>query len=497
LASLDGATFDKSIIWEHKLWNAGLAAAITEVNEAQRAGDKNALHYLDPQYTAQLTQQMLVSGATKCLFMCSDGTADCMTFCWYTAADVEIDALIAGWKQFLSDLATYAPTAPTVRAVAAPVESLPAVQVSVSGQLAVISNLPEFGIALKAFIADIPKTPNTDNEFATCEAACKALKKAEDALEQAESYSLAQMTDVESMRRAVADLRALARATRLASEKMVAARKEQLRLEIVQAGRNALLEHVASLNTRLGKPYMPIIGADFALAIKGRRTIDSLHDAVNTTLANAKIEASATADKIQQNLKTLNEHKDFAFLFADVAALVLKAPDDLAAVVQNRIGQHQAKETARIEADRARIANEERIKAEATAQQRADAEIAAAREADRVAAAKELAARQAQDAITAAQATPVPAPVIAKPVPATVAVRPVVQPIHPAAPPTLTLGAMSNRLGFQLTAAFVASLGFEPAARVKASVLYHEHQFNDICQALIDHINSVCALQAA
>ncbi len=477
LASLDGVTMD-GVIWEHKLWSASLAADVQSGN-------------LGPHYTTQLDQQMLVMNAKKCLFMTSDGTKENMAYCWYEADQSKFDALIAGWRQFLQDLATHTPTTPTVQAVAAPTESLPAVQVSVSGQLAVISNLPEFGIALKAFIADIPTAPSTDNDFATCEAACKALKKAEDALEQAESYSLAQMTDVEAMRRAVADLRSLARSARLASEKMVAARKESIRLEIVQAGRIALLEHVAALDVRLGGKYMPIIGADFAAAIKGKRTIESLHDAVNTTLANAKIEASAAADRIHANLKTIANNHEYAFLFFDLAQLVLKNPDDLTAVVQNRISQHQAAEAKKEADQRERIANEERIKAEKAAQARADAEIAAAREAD----AKALANKQAQDAIAAAQATPVP--VIAQPVPATVAIRPVVQSIRPASVPTLTLGMMSNRLGLQLTAAFIASLGFEPVARVKASVLYHEHQFNDICQALIDHINSVCALQAA
>ena len=37
---------------------------------------------------------------------------------------------------------------------------------------------PTFAEALKAFIAKIPTKPATDNEFATVDAACKALKKA-------------------------------------------------------------------------------------------------------------------------------------------------------------------------------------------------------------------------------------------------------------------------------------------------------------------------------
>lgn len=489
-ASFDGLNMPEDVGFEHKSINADL---------------RNLQHFVGQElplmYRVQMEQQLMVAGAEKILFMASKWNGDTLVeerHCWY-APDLELRAkIIAGWHQFEADLAAYTPTAPTVQAVAAPVESLPAVSVRLDGQLVVASNLPEFATALRAFIERIPAKPSTDQEFADCEAACKSLKKAEDALESAETHALAQMTDVEQMRRIVADLRNLARATRLASEKTVAARKESIRLEIVQEGIAAIGQHITALNTRLGKPYMPAVPADFAGAIKGKRTVDSLRDAVSTTLANAKIAASATADKIQANLTTLRElAKDHAFLFADTAQLVLKDTDTVENIIKIRIMDHKAAKAAEEEATRARIAEQERIKAEAAANAKAAAELATAREADRIAAAKAQAEKQAQDAITAAQATLVPAPAPAQPVPTTVAVRQVVQPIRPTSPPTLTLGMMSNRLGFQLTAAFITSLGFEPAARVKTSVLYHEHQFNDICQALIDHISSVCSLQAA
>ena len=56
-------------------------------------------------------------------------------------------------------------------------------------------------------------------------------------------------------------------------------------------------------------------------------------------------------------------------------------------------------------------------------------------------------------------------------------------------PPTLLLGQISARLGFNLTANFLAALGFEPAGRDKMAVLYHERQFGEICAALVLHID--------
>jgi len=484
LASLDGATMDRKIIWEHKLYSALILPGIETGN-------------LDPHYTVQMDQQLLVTGADKCLFMISDGTKELMAYCWYKADQSKFDALISGWKQFHADLDAYVPTASTVQAVAAPVESLPAVRVQLDGQLVVASNLPEFAVALRAFIERIPAKPSTDQEFADCEAACKSLKKAEDALESSETHALAQMTDVESMRRMVADLRNLARATRLASEKTVAARKESIRGEIVADGVKAMAEHITALNTRLGKPYMPTVAADFGGAIKGKRTVDSLRDAVSTTLANAKISASAIADHISINLVVLAAtDQSYSFLFRDLPTIVLKDTNDFALLIKSRISEHQAAE-AKKEAEQ-----RERIRAEEVARLAREQEAA-----DRLRIAQELeAAVQARDAaakaITTAQATPVPAPVPAQAVvthdavvkimmPATVA-----QAMKPETPPSLKLGQINERLApIQISAEGLRTLGFDAARRIGASVCYHEADFPRICLAMVQHIRTACSVE--
>ena len=536
-ASLDGLTMSEEVSFECKQWNIEIAAQVAD-------------GVIPEQHMPQCQQILMVTGAQKLIFAVGDGTPENLLAMDVFPDPAWFDRIQAGWKQFHADLVSYVPTAPTVQAVAAAVESLPAVRVQVGGQLAVSSNLPEFAVALRAFIERIPAKPSTDQEFADCEAACKSLKKAEDALESSETHALAQMTDVESMRRMVADLRNLARTTRLASEKTVAARKESIRLEIVQEGIAAIGQHITALNTRLGKPYMPAVPADFAGAVKGRRTVDSLRDAVSTTLANAKISASATADKIQLNLSTLRMlAKDHTFLFADTAQIVLKEPEDLSMLVTSRITAHKAAEEKKETEQRERIRAEEQEKAEKSSRVAKEAEdalvlsfekearriefdsvpyiekasrayestamdwehdprprIAAAYAAGRAylkdrlesakvreeAAAKALPDKQALDAITSAQATPVPAPVTAQPMSATVTVRQVVQPIRPAATavPTLTLGMIGARLGFNLSADFLKNLGFE-AAKVKAACLYQEADFPLICMRLVSHIQRV------
>lgn len=379
LASFDGCTIDESIIWEHKLFNESLA------NDIRNGA-------LNEHYTIQLNQQLLISGASKCLFMTSDGTEENMAWCWYEPSQDKFDALISGWAQFKRDLENHVIAEEVIAVVATPTMDLPALSIQVEGSISLISNLDRFGSRLKQFVEEIDKAPTDDQGFANAEQAIKTLEKAESALEAAESNALAQTASVDEMRKTVDLYKEIARTTRLMLQKMVKARKETIRLEIVQAGNSAFAEHIASLNKRIGKPYMPQVAIDCAGAIKGKKTISSLRDAVDTELARAKIEANAIADKIEINLNSLRElAKDHTFLFADTQQIIFKENEDLILLINSRINEHEAAEQKRIEALAA--AEVERIRA---------AEQEAKRIAEQAAANAEL--KAAQDKLNAEQA---------------------------------------------------------------------------------------------
>ena len=389
LASLDGQTLEGDVIWETKLWNEGLA-------EQVRAGT------LDPHYTVQMDQELLVSGAERCLFTCTDGTPERYVACWYEADPEKFAALLAGWRQFRADLAAYQlPEASAEPARAEPMESLPSVSVRLDGALSVVGNLPTFAEALRAFIARMPTKPASDTEFATCDAACKALKKAEEALDAAESGALASITDVESMRRMVADCRKLARDTRLAAEKMVERRKVEIKEQAVLSARKALDAHVAGLNAEIAPMCLQPVLVDLPGAIKGLRSFDSMQNALDTVLAGAKITADAQAKVIRANVA---EFKDKAagleFLFADLGQIVHKAVEDFALLVRARVDAHKRAEADRLEAERQRIRAEE----EAKSQRKAAEELAAAQaESARLEALAEANRRRQQEAEQATQ----------------------------------------------------------------------------------------------
>jgi hypothetical protein len=219
-----------------------------------------------------------------------------------------------------------------------------------------------------------------------------------------------------------------------------------------------------------------------------------MRDKVATELARCKIEANAVADRIQANLTTLRElASEHTFLFADTAQLVLKANDDLTALVKSRIADHKAAEAAKEEATRERIRAEEQEKAEKAAREKMAAEQAAFDKQEQ----EEIARLAKLNSTVMVEATSLPTGAATAAITHSDVVRLMPTSVKqamapkPETPPSLRIGEIANRLGFGITAAFLRTLGFEPAGKEGASVLFHESQFPAICNALIDHIQNV------
>ena len=376
-ASFDGLTLMQEKSWENKFPNAALVASLL-------AG------VIPAEYHPQMEQGLMLSGAEKCLF-----TAGEVASMWYHSNPELRAKIIPTWKQVEADVLAYVPTESAPAVVAAPVEALPAVSVRMDGALAIQSNLPNFLEALRAYVAKLPANPSTDQEFADTEAACKSLKKAEEALDAAEAGALASMSDVEAMRRMVADCKALARTTRLAHEKLVAARKDAIRVELVTKAQGDLGRHIRELNAAMPGDYLPAnqVHADFGGVIKGKKTVDSIRDALGTELARAKIAAGELATRIHANIKTI---KESGLMVPDAAALVLKAPEDLTNVLAVRKADQERRENEA----RERIRAEEQAKAEREARARLEQEQ---REAAAKQAAEEAAEQERERARLAAE----------------------------------------------------------------------------------------------
>jgi putative phage-type endonuclease len=481
-ASFDGLTMDERQGFEHKALNADLKAAF-QAAWSERAEDPAAGRHLPIHHRVQMEQQLHVSGAERILFMASEWTAKGELVeeqhVWYYPDATLRQQIVDGWAQFERDLAAYVlPAATEAAPVGHAPDALPALRIEVQGAVTA-SNLGEFKATALAAIRSVNRTLATDQDFADAEKAVKWCADVESRIAAAKEHALSQTASIDALFKALDDITAEAKRVRLDLDKLVTRRKTEVREEAIMRARSALDAHIATLNAELAPMRLRAIAADFAGAIKGKRSLASMQDALDGLLATTKIAAEAEARAIRGNLTAFDEQAaGFEFLFADLSTFVHKAADDFKALVTARIATHTAAEDAKAKA-----------RADAEAKRVAD-------EAQRKAAADALAAQQA----TAPAPAPAPAAHPSAPqvvhVPASTPSR-----VHHTAkadePATLTLGTICGRLGFTVTAAFVAdTLHVKPTREERGARYYTEGQFATICRQLVSHCSAMGELYA-
>jgi predicted phage-related endonuclease len=375
--SLDGINQAYDTTWEHKSLNITLADALD-------AG------FLPAEYHPQCESGLMVSGATRCLFVASkwdtNGNLVDAKKTWYESNPVMRADIIAACKQFAIDLAEYEHVEAVAAPVAAAIEALPGLFIQVEGKV-LATNLDSFKLAAQTFIDGIKTELVSDQDFADADKMVKFLKDGEERLALSKDQALAQTASIDELFRTVDAISEQMRVKRLALDKLVKAEKENRRAEIV---RNASLEmnrHVAKLNERIGGQWMPVANfAPFAEAVKGLKSLDSMRDKVAGELANAKIEANELADQIADNTKAITvDGVNYNYLVHDFAQICTKPTEDFAAIMARRIATWKEAEAVKAEALK---------KAE---EARTAAAVAAAVEAERMAEAKRVAEQVAKD----------------------------------------------------------------------------------------------------
>ena len=476
LASLDGQTLEGDVIWETKLWNEDLAAAV-------RAND------LPAHYTVQMDQELLVSGAERCLFTCTDGTPERFVSCWYEADEGKFRELLAGWLQFNRDLAAYVvPQAAEPAPAGKAPDTLPALRIELTGQVTA-SNLAEFKATALGAIRAVNRDLQTDQHFADAEKAVKWCADVEQRLAAAKDHALSQTATIDALFKTIDDISSEARRVRLDLDKLVTRRKGELKDAEVARARDALSMHVLAVNAEISPARLQHV-AELGAAIKGLKTLDSVRAKLDAAVAAEKVCLDTRAREIRENLTHFRAAgAGLGFLFSDLAALALRPADDFRTLVAARIEQHKAaearKEAERQAAEAARIAAaEQRARDEAAAaeRQRMEADARAAEQARQDEQDREDARRRALD--LERQAATVPAPIQMQIVPPSAPSQP--------EPATLNLGAICARLGFTVSAHFVGDvLGIQPAATDKRASLYTERQFGLICERIAAHVRTL------
>lgn len=464
-ASFDGLTLMGDTVFEHKSLN-------DELRHAMRDGMGSGAE-LPEIYCVQMEQQCMVSGAERVLFMASKWDGEDlleMRRCWYTPNPDLRRRIIAGWQQFEADLAAYAPepAAAPVAAGRAP-DQLPALHIELTGMVTE-SNLAEFRDRAIQVFQGISTDLQTDQDFANAEQTVKWCKDIEDRLKGAKDHALSQTASIDELFRAIDAISAEARTKRLQLDKLVSRRKDEIRAEIVQRGVDQVGAHYRTINATLGEFALQVpatVRSDLAQAIKGRKTVASLNDAIDAAVADMKIDASQTAERVRANIAVMCEAAaDHEQLFADRRMLVAsKSPEDLRNLIAARIAEHRQREEARLEQERERIRREEAERLERERQATNTTERAI-----EVVQPSSAADGGRGDFTGELRAAGEPGRVIAKP---------------PTSTARIKLGEINAAIApLTITASGLAALGFKPVGTQGAAQLYALSEFPDICAAI-------------
>ncbi|MCJ8293371.1 MAG: YqaJ viral recombinase family protein [Colwellia sp.] len=373
LASLDGLSEDEKTVFEHKLWNEILAENVN--NSVLEAS-----HYW------QLEFQLMVFGAESVLFVVSDGTTEKRASFYYVSIPERREKLIKGLKQFAEDLKNYEVKAKQEVIVANEQESFPVIQCSVEGSM-VVSNLGEFIPAIKAAIDEkLSVILETDQDFADTEAFVKNIKTTRTKLKQ-EQLNITNA--FESYSAFVNDVSTTDGILQQAESKLnlaVKTHKEAKKLSIINNAEGAFNQHLRKLSESINDISIGLYvnSNDWAAALKGKRSFEKMEEAVNSLLANAKIEASEVSQIIRKNLDSLTElAKDHKFLFSDHSSLILKDNDDLINLIKMRISEHEQEEAERKRLEKEKIEFEAKQKAEREAAEKLELQEQAIRDEER------------------------------------------------------------------------------------------------------------------
>ncbi|OGT02855.1 MAG: hypothetical protein A2143_05850 [Gallionellales bacterium RBG_16_57_15] len=352
-ASCDGLTISGDTAFECKQWNAELAAAVEQQE-------------LPEEFMPQCQQILMVTGAEFLIFAVSDGTRKKIVQMSVYPDQEWFQRLMHGWAQFASDLAAYVPSEIVEKPIADAIVALPALFIQARGEITA-SNMDEFGRALATSLATVRAAQLiTDQDFSNAEAAAKLYRETGKKLMLAKEAMLEQTLTIGAAARMIDAWHEDLRVTALKLEKDVEREKESKKLAILSIAKGTYLKHTIALEAEIAPIRLVLPQPDFAGAMKGKRLVSAWQDAVDTVLANAKIEADAVAKDVRGKLAWCKENAaGMSFLFSDLQQIIVKPMDDFKLVVTTRIEAHKQAEAAKLEAERERIRAEEEVKARA------------------------------------------------------------------------------------------------------------------------------------
>ncbi len=334
LASFDGVTIMEDTSFEHKIWNKELPAIVQAQN-------------LTGQHYWQLEHQLLVSEADKAIFVCSDGTTENWVQCEYTSVPERKARLIAGWKQFAKDLAVYEPSGPAQETSKRSANTLPSLLIEFKCS-AVSSNLDIYKQAATKYISSISTELVTDQQFVDAQENVKLLKSAEDKLKDVKDGILEQSVSINDAVKVIEQIKKEMKDKRLELDGKIQAEKNRRKQLVISKASNDFKLHDSELRKVISPYEIEFDLPDIEKAIKGKKNLDSIQNAADTAVANAKVAANQKIEQAKANIALLNKFAaDYKFLFNDFGNHLLSEAIGVEAIIKNRIADYQEEQESR------------------------------------------------------------------------------------------------------------------------------------------------------
>lgn len=371
-ASTDGINFAETIGFECKQWNEKLAELVRE-------------GIVPDSHMPQVQQCLLVTDADEWYFTVSDGTEEKTVYTIVKPDQEWFDRIVSAWEQFDKDLENYQIVEHIEKPKADPIKDLPMVNVQVRGELT-LCNLDDVRPLFDDFLSKALVDLKTDDDFAQAEAEAKMGRETAKRCKLTAKAVVDQMLSVSEVTRTLEEYASKFDAMALKQEKLVKSQKELIKTEIMGKASIAWVNHKNELNGDVKPVNLVLDDPNFSGAMKNKRTLASLHDAVDTELANAKIKADAIAREIRLKLTWFNDYVTITkFLFTDLQAIITgNGMEAFQSIVKSRISEYTIEQEKKADIERKRIQEEEQRKAEAAQAKKLEAERAAIREEERI-----------------------------------------------------------------------------------------------------------------
>jgi len=246
---------------------------------------------------------------------------------------------------------------------------LPMPAVIAEGKL-VTSNIGEITPRFDKYLESINTELATDQDFANAKEDAKQCRAMAKKLRSVSEQILSQMVSIAEVQATLKHYEGLMDSKGLSLEKLVKAQTDLIKKTAITDAINAFYDHVNECTKTHGLP-IDYSRPDFAGAIKGVRTVESMQSRINDLLASQKASVTGDTKDINTKLAYIDEAIKGHEHLHDRSALVTKDLD----YIKLHIESVAAEETARLEKIKA--------DAEAAAEKKRIAEQEAAQEAER------------------------------------------------------------------------------------------------------------------